>query len=178
MELILNTFGVSLTRENDGFIVISNGEKQRVPTDGIRSIHISKGAQITSDAVMLAIENEIDILFVDRAGNPFGRVWSPRYGSISTIRKGQINFLHGTDAVEWIKDIIEKKIANQQSLLFALQPEDGSLSNLVSDVQSYYDNHDSILICPVSTDLIKNMKIIGKNINISLITRSLNALFF
>ena len=132
MELILNTFGVSLTRENDGFIVISNGEKQRVPTDGIRSIHISKGAQITSDAVMLAIENEIDILFVDRAGNPFGRVWSPRYGSISTIRKGQINFLHGTDAVEWIKDIIEKKIANQQSLLFALQPEDGSLSNLVS----------------------------------------------
>ena len=48
----------------------------------------------------------------------------------------------------------------------------------LTDVQSYYDNHDSILICPVSTDLIKNMKIIGKNINISLITRSLNALFF
>ena len=110
MELVLNTYGVSLNRDNEGFIVSHKDGKQRLPVDGITNIQISKGAQITSDAVMLAIENEIEIVFVDKSGNPVGRVWSPKYGSISTIRKGQLNFTYTKDAVEWIKDIIIKKI--------------------------------------------------------------------
>ena len=92
MELVLNTFGTSLNRDNGGFVIKHKDGKQRIPVEGIKSIHIGKGAQITSDAVLLAIENEIEILFLDKTGNPIGRVWSPRYGSISTIRKGQLNF--------------------------------------------------------------------------------------
>ena len=92
MELVLNTFGTSLNRDNGGFVIKHKDGKQRIPDEGIKSIHIGKGAQITSDAVLLAIENEIEILFLDKTGNPIGRVWSPRYGSISTIRKGQLNF--------------------------------------------------------------------------------------
>ena len=38
-----------------------------------------------------ARENEIEILFMDKSGKPVGRVWIPKYGSISTIRKGQLN---------------------------------------------------------------------------------------
>lgn len=85
MELVLNTYGVSLNRDNEGFVITHKDGKQRLPVAGINSIHISKGAQITSDAVMLAIENEIEIVFMDKSGNPIGRVWSPKYGSISTI---------------------------------------------------------------------------------------------
>lgn len=33
---------------------------------------------MTSDAIMLAIEREIEILFVERAGDLKGRVWSSR----------------------------------------------------------------------------------------------------
>jgi hypothetical protein len=61
MELVLNTYGVSLNRDNEGFIVSHKHGKQRLPVDGITNLQISKGAQITSDAVMLAIENEIEI---------------------------------------------------------------------------------------------------------------------
>jgi CRISPR-associated protein Cas1 len=95
MELILNTFGVSLGRENEGFVVTSSEGKQRIPTDAIKSIQISKGVHITSDAVFLAIEKEIDLVFVERNGKPAGRVWSHKFGSISTIRKGQLNFNRG-----------------------------------------------------------------------------------
>ena len=87
MELILNTFGISLNRDNEAFIITSKDGRQRIPVDDIKSIQISRGAQITSDAVMLAVEHEIDVMFMDRSGKPVGRVWSPRYGSISTIRK-------------------------------------------------------------------------------------------
>jgi len=48
----------------------------------------------------------------------------------------------------------------------------------LAEVQSLYDNHDSIIVCPVSTDLLKNMKIIGKSINIDVIAKTKNTLFF
>ncbi|MCC8186838.1 MAG: CRISPR-associated endonuclease Cas1 [Bacteroides sp.] len=123
MELIINTFGTALNRDNEGFVISREGERQRIPAEGIRSIQIGRGAQITSDAVLLAIEREIEILFTDRSGNPVGRIWSPRYGSISTIRKGQVNFSFSCDAVGWIKEIICKKIENQQALLLMMMPD-------------------------------------------------------
>jgi CRISPR-associated protein Cas1 len=132
MELILNTYGVSLNRDNEAFVITTHEGKQRIPPEGVSRIQISKGASITSDAVMLAIQREIEILFVDKAGNPIGRVWSPKYGSISTIRKGQLNFLHTHDAVEWIKGILTKKIENQQALMMLLQTDDPALSNIVN----------------------------------------------
>ena len=78
MELILNTYGISLNRDNEAFVITQKGERHRVPADDVRSIQISRGAQITSDAVMLAIEHEIDVMFMDRGGTPVGRIWSPR----------------------------------------------------------------------------------------------------
>lgn len=132
MELILNTFGVSISRDNEGF-VISNGDgRQRIPVAGITSIQLSKGAQITSDAILLAVEHEIEIVFSDRAGKPMARIWSPKYGSISTIRKGQLAFSFSADAVEWIKDVIRQKIENQQALLLMLTTQDESLRPLVN----------------------------------------------
>lgn len=127
MELILNTFGVSLNRDNEAFVITQKGERHRIPVDEIKSIQISRGAQITSDAVMLAVENEIDVMFMDKGGHPIGRVWSPRYGSISTIRKGQLNFTSSPAALEWIKEIIMQKMENQQALMLLLQPRETGL---------------------------------------------------
>ena len=52
------------------------------------------------------------------------------------------------------------------------------IRNDLAEVQALYDNHDSIIICPVSTDLLRNMKIIGKSIDVDVITKSKNTLFF
>lgn len=120
MELILNTFGTSLTRDNEGFLICNHDGKQRIPVTGLRSIQISRGAQISSDAVLLAMENEIEILFMDKSGHPAGRIWSPKYGSVSTIRKGQISFSFGHEAVDWIKDIISRKLENQQAMMLMM----------------------------------------------------------
>lgn len=54
---------------------------------------------------------------MDRTGKPIGRIWSPKYGSISTIRKGQLNFVYSHHAVDWIKEVLLKKIENQQALM-------------------------------------------------------------
>lgn len=117
MELVINNFGVSLNRDNEGFVITNADGRQRIPAEGITSIQISRGAQITSDAVMLAVEREIEVLFTDRSGDPVARIWSPKYGSVATIRKGQLTFTFSADAVEWIKQVLCQKIENQQALL-------------------------------------------------------------
>lgn len=45
-------------------------------------------------------------------------------------------------------------------------------------VQSSYDNDDSIIILPVSTDYLRMMKVIGKNLDVDVITHSRSTLFF
>ena len=81
------------------------------------SILISRGAQITSDAVLLAVENEIEVLFNNRTGKPMACIWSPKYGPVATIRKGQLAFTFSPNAVGWIKEVLCKKTENQQTML-------------------------------------------------------------
>lgn len=131
MELIISTFGTSLNRENEGFVITTTEGRQRIPAEGITSIQISRGAQISSDAVMLAMEKEIEVLFMDKNGNVIGRIWSPKYGSVSTIRKGQLNFSFSTEAIRWIKEVICQKIENQQALLLTFESSDIMIQNHV-----------------------------------------------
>lgn len=131
MELVLNTYGVSLNRDNEAFVISHSDGRQRVPVTGITSIHIGKGAQITSDAVMLAVENEIEVIFVDKGGNVVGRIWSPKYGSISTIRKGQLSFTFTADALQWIKGVLCRKIDNQQAMLLMMETKTAEEQNYV-----------------------------------------------
>ncbi len=124
MELILNTFGTYLTKENDTFLVIHKDGKQRISPEKLKRISIGKGTQISSDAAMLAIQYEIDVLFIDRGGQPLGRIWSNKYGSISTIRRNQIDFVFSKEAVEWIKEVVLHKINNQMGLLYSFDTGD------------------------------------------------------
>lgn len=48
----------------------------------------------------------------------------------------------------------------------------------LTEVQASYENEDSILIVPVSTDLLRAMRIIGKNIDVDIIMHTKNTLFF
>jgi CRISPR-associated protein Cas1 len=131
MELILNTFGTTLNRDNEGFVISTSEGRQRIPAEGVTTIQIGKGAQITSDAVMLAVEREIEVLFMDRSGNVIGRIWSPKYGSVSSIRKGQLNFSLSHEAIVWIKEVIRQKIENQQALLLTMEAKDDYTANRV-----------------------------------------------
>ncbi len=51
---------------------------------------------------------------------------------MSTIRKGQLNFTFSKDAIKWIKDIISRKIENQQELLLMMKTEDDAVDGLRS----------------------------------------------
>ena len=48
----------------------------------------------------------------------------------------------------------------------------------LAEVQDSYENEDSIIVLPVSTDYLRMMKVIGQKIEVDIITHSRNTLFF
>jgi len=68
----------------------------------------------------------------------------------------------------------------QRSIFLADMPHEKceKIKSDLVDVQAAYDNEDSILFVPISTDLIRAMKVIGCKIDIDVIMRKQNTLFF
>ncbi len=52
------------------------------------------------------------------------------------------------------------------------------INKTLKEIQQMYDNNDSILLIPMSSDEVKSMKIIGQNVDIDLILGNRNTLFF
>ncbi len=52
------------------------------------------------------------------------------------------------------------------------------IKNDLTEVQEAYENNDSIIVLPITTDYLRMMKIIGQKIDIDIITHNKSTLFF
>ncbi len=68
----------------------------------------------------------------------------------------------------------------QRSVFIADLPNSNydSIRNDLTEVQAAYENNDSILIVPISTDYLTAMRVIGQTIEMDIITHKRNTLFF
>lgn len=113
MELVINTNGAYLSKIDERFQVTVDGIKQEFSCKKVDKILITTAASVTTDALKLAIENNIDVVFLEYNGKPFGRVWHSKLGSITTIRRNQLKLSEIELGTEFVKDWILQKIDNQ-----------------------------------------------------------------
>lgn len=68
----------------------------------------------------------------------------------------------------------------QHSIYLADMPNEKceQIKDDLAQVQAAYDNHDSILVVPISTDYLRAMRVIGQAIDVEIIMHSQNTLFF
>lgn len=107
-----------------------------VSANKINSILITTAAYITTDAIKMAVENNIDIVFLDAHGDPYGRVWHPKLGSTTLIRRRQLEIYDTADGLNLAKEWGLKKLDDQIALLNRLKkarPEKGD--DLISYIQ-------------------------------------------
>ncbi|NQT64655.1 MAG: CRISPR-associated endonuclease Cas1 [FCB group bacterium] len=126
MELYLNTYGTYLHKKNDMFEIRIEDEKKRISPKRISSIIISNAAQITTDAIQLALEYNIDILFLDKFGDPYGRIWFPKLGSTTFIRRKLLEIHEHDEGLIYVKHWVNRKISAQLDflkLLLSKRPE-------------------------------------------------------
>lgn len=127
MEIVLNSYGGALSRSNSNFLVCNDETSQVFPVYGVTAIYVWRSTRISTDAILLALDNDIDIVIMDRRGDVKGRIWNCRFGSIASIRKGQLHFESSPEGVRWIKATLSRKIAGHLSTLRAYEAESADL---------------------------------------------------
>lgn len=121
MQLVINTRGAYLKKNKNVFLVKNDDKTFEVLANKVDSILITTSATITTDAIKFAVENNIDIVFLDHFGNPFGRVWHSKLGSTTLIRRRQLEISDKTEGFKLVKGWIDTKIDNQIEFLKSLK---------------------------------------------------------
>lgn len=121
MQLVINTYGSYLQKNGDCFKVKRDDRVFEISVKKVSSIMITTAAYITTDAIKLAMDYNIDIIFLDEFGEPYGRVWHSKLGSTTLIRRRQLEIAETEKglrlALEWVK----RKFDNQIEFLTKLR---------------------------------------------------------
>ncbi|MBF0121545.1 MAG: CRISPR-associated endonuclease Cas1 [Desulfobacterales bacterium] len=134
MQLVINTYGGYIRKKGECFEITVDEKKQEISAKKVQSILITTAVLISSDAILLANENNIDIIFLDQFGNPFSRVWHCKFGSTAHIRRKQLEFSENEKGVKLAKGWIIEKVENQIKLLEQLQK---TRENKREDIDEY-----------------------------------------
>lgn len=113
MMLVINTYGAYLKKNADCFLVKNEDKVFEVSAKKVDNIMITTGAYISTDALKFAIENNIDVVFLDRFGNPYGRIWHSKMGSTALIRRKQLEISETEEGLKLVKNWCIQKIQNQ-----------------------------------------------------------------
>jgi CRISPR-associated protein Cas1 len=121
MQLVINTYGSYLRKNGDCFLIKNEDKVYEISVKKVESIMITTSAYLSTDALKLAIENNIDVIFLDEFGDPYGRVWHSKLGSTVLIRRKQLEISAANEGLELAKGWVVKKIENQMDFLDRLK---------------------------------------------------------
>lgn len=143
MQLVINTRGAYLKKNKNVFLVKNDDKTFEVSANKVDSILITTSATITTDAIKFAVENNIDIVFLDHFGDPYGRVWHSKLGSTVQIRRRQIEISDQPKGFKMATGWIGTKVDNQISFLKDLKknrPEKkDELAEYISNIETMKD---------------------------------------
>ncbi len=99
MQLFIDTYGTYVHVKDEMFEVRipdtdkdNNKEykKHHFAAKKVTCILMPKAASLSTDAIILALKYNVDIVFIDYNGQPIGRVWHSKLGSTTRISKAQL----------------------------------------------------------------------------------------
>lgn len=137
MELYINSYGGYLKKKDNCFQVKTDDIVQEIAVKKVNNIIITTGATISTDAIKFALENNVDIVFLDRSGRPFGRVWHCKFGSTSKIRRRQLELAGDKKGALLACGWVVEKINKQENLLKKWMNTRRSLKGYLEDASSY-----------------------------------------
>lgn len=147
MQLVLDTTGLQLQRKGNLFEIVTEKGGRSISPAKLTSIAITNAVILHSDAVVLAVKNQIPILFFDRIGRARARLWSPYFESIATLRRQQIRFADSVEAGSWIVDLFLLKVEEQAASLRFLATKTAShraqLESVIAVIRQHARNFES-----------------------------------
>ena len=137
MNLFINTPGTYL-HVKDGMFEVRRKvegkvEKRQFAAQKVTAFLLSDGVALSTDAVALAMQHNVDVMFVAYDGHPYGRVWHAKPGSTTRIRKRQLEASLGAEGLVAIKSWLGRKLENQQEHLQRLKKHRSQLQDFLDE---------------------------------------------
>lgn len=148
MQLVINTYGSYLQKNGDCFKVKADEKIFEISCKKVSSILISTAAYITTDAIKMAMENNIDIVFIDDFGDPYGRIWHPKLGSTTLIRRKQLEIAETEKglrlALEWVKTKFNNQIDFLKKLRQTRPHKSAEITSYIDRLQNTLNGLDAL----------------------------------
>ena len=129
MEIVLNTFGAKLRIRNGMFLVIlpdlaglKQHREESIPVHEVKAIVLQKSTSLSTDVVIYALENDIDIIFLNHFGHPVGRLLPSKPSSILTTWQRQLEVSRTAAGLRIARDWILEKMNFQIKFFERLAP--------------------------------------------------------
>lgn len=121
MILEISTHGSTLKRNHDSFVIQNAEQKSEIPAEKVDAIIVSTNALISSQAIRLCLEKQIQLVIAEYGGKPIARLWSSTPGKATQIRRNQYLNVDTKVGFDICIDIMMTKLKRQKNLLIYLK---------------------------------------------------------
>ncbi len=118
MLIEISSHGSVLKRDHEVFVVISKDKtRNEIPAEKVDCIMITSNSVITTQAIRLCLEKQIQLVICNFGGKPVARLWSSTPGKATQIRRTQ--YLNDDTALsfDFCKKLLLQKTKRQMQLL-------------------------------------------------------------
>ena len=120
MILVVDNYKTFVGKDSNRFKLLTDTEKKEYSADNVKQIIIVKASAISTGAVKLAMENNVDIVYLGKFGSPHARIYPCKLGGTTLTRRQQLEGYYSEKGSRLAKEFIHAKIRNQASLVKSL----------------------------------------------------------
>lgn len=122
MHLHINTYGSYVHVKDETFEIRRKNEqgeveRQQFAAHKVTGIVMTTGSALSTDAIRLAMQHNVDLLFIEHDGEPIARLWHSKLGSTTKIRKAQLEASLSAEGLRWVKSWLRTKLENQRGFV-------------------------------------------------------------
>jgi CRISPR-associated protein Cas1 len=130
MQLVINSHGASLRRKGERFAIRLPSKPMiaEIAATKVTSIVVCTHIALSTGAIELATQHNVDICFINRAGE--------RMGSTVTIRREQLKCIDSETGLHFAKSWICKKLENQSVFLAQLRSKRPASADILGSAEA------------------------------------------
>lgn len=122
MDLLINTYGTRIRSSGERIVLaFPKGGKKEYPIRRLEKIIILRPSSISTGAVELALEHDVDIVYLGSFGKPVGRIFPSVPRGLTQLRRRQLEVASSFHAFELAKAFVSGKGGNQIAYLRHLE---------------------------------------------------------
>lgn len=117
MDIFISNFGYSLKKEDNHFLIKGDDSCEKIIPEKVKSFIISEYCSISTNAINLAVQNNIPIYITNNYGDITAKIWNPNYNSAAILQIRQLKVFSSCYGNNFGRKWILTKIAMQEQHL-------------------------------------------------------------